>query len=85
MGSPIEAALANGMLGIVGDPLYTGLLVLGFFAGFVILQNTSLPLKVLIITGAAFLASAFIPFLGLITALATSALLYAGIMRVVNK
>lgn len=85
MATEIEGLMYNGMLEAVGDPIYIGLLVLAFFVGFVILQNTSLPLKLLISVGAVFLASAFIPFFGLLIGLIAGVILYAGIMRAINK
>jgi len=85
MGTGLESNLAEGVLSAVGNPIYAGLLVLGFFAGFVILQNTSFPLKATIVVAACFLAAAYIPFLGLIAALVSAVILYAGAMRVIGK
>jgi hypothetical protein len=79
-----EALMYQGALTAVGDPVFIGFLVFGFFFGFVVMQGQNLPGKTLVLVPAAILALAFLPswvyiifgvFLGFILSLALGKLI----------
>lgn len=61
MSFPLEDLISNQMLGMVGDPAFIGVIVLGLFMGIVFLSPTHPALKGIGVLGGALLA---IPFLG---------------------
>jgi len=59
----IAGGISNCMNSQFGDPLMLGLIVLGFFVAFVMLQRTGMDAKVVILAPACVLAMLFIPSL----------------------
>jgi len=85
-GNAFEEMMYNGAVWTVGDPMFLGLLVFVFFAGFVMLQNIPTSAKVLVLAGASILALAFMPtWIIILVGLALAGLLYLGVMRWMNK
>jgi hypothetical protein len=56
-----ETLMYQGALTAVGDPIFIGFLVFGFFFGFVVMQGQNFAGKMLILTPAGILALAFFP------------------------
>lgn len=83
---PIENLFANGMSQAFGDPIYSGLIILLFFGGFVFLQNTRLDTKIAIMTPVAILTIIFLgPIIGFLIMVVGGLLIYFALMRVINK
>ena len=78
---PLETVIYESAMSIVGDPTYLGLLVLGFFFGFVTLQNVRTDVKVLIIVPAFFLALGFVPWFKALIIVVLGVLLFLGLSR----
>jgi hypothetical protein len=83
--SVLEALIANGMLSLVGDPIFIGLLVAIFFTAFVIMQGLKIDGKLLGIGGGLILAAVFIPGFIIIIGLAMAFILYKAIMKLIGK
>ncbi len=81
----LEAFIGNGMGQVVGDPIFLGLLVLGFLGGFVLLQNTRFDAKLLVIVPAMLLAMAFIPILPLLFGLVCGFIGYLVVTKLENR
>lgn len=81
----IETLLGEGMTNVVGDPTIIGIIFIGFFAGFVFLQDTRLDVKVAILTPICLLSMIWIPWFGVLIALAVGALSYLAIMKFINR
>jgi len=71
-------------MSIVGDPTYLGLLVLGFFVGFVFLQGTRMDVKIMVIVPALFLAMSFIGILKVIVVVGIGVVMMLGIKKFMN-
>ena len=82
---PLEEFIYNGMLQLVGDPIFLGLLVFGFFLGFVLLQNTRYDSKLVILASASLLMLAFIPPLAVVFALVAAGIMYLGYLKFVSR
>lgn len=82
---PLEEMIYNGFLNTVGNPLFLGLLVLGVFSAFVLMQNTRTDAKVVILVPAFILASAFISPLLVLGGLALSVLLYLSVTKMMSR
>jgi len=81
-----EDIIYQGAVYTVGDPMFIGLLVFIFFAGFVMLQNIPTSAKVLVLAGASILALAFMPtWIIVLVGLVMAGLLYLGVMRWMSK
>jgi hypothetical protein len=78
---PLEEIIYTSGMQIAGDPVYLGLLVLGFFFGFVLLQGVRTDVKVLVMIPALFLATGFIPWLYLVIIVIAGVIFYLGISR----
>ena len=81
----IAIAIGNAVLNAVGDPVYLGLLTLGFFLGLVTLGGSPLDVKLLVLFSAAILAAQYIPVLAVVIALVFGYVVYWGLMRVIAK
>lgn len=62
----IEEMVYNSWLTMAGDQSFIAFLIFGVFAAFVMLQNTRLDVKVLVLVPAFILASAFAPRLAIV-------------------
>ena len=83
--SYFETWVGDSMTSVVGDPLFTGLLILAFFGMISIVGQTRLDGKLAILLPACILAMAFIPFLRVLFILFCSGILYLGISRFINR
>lgn len=81
----IEDFIGNGFSTIIGDAALEGVLMLTFFGGFVLLQNTRLDHKVCILTPAVILACMFIPWLGVVLALVLGIIGYLAFMKLTGR
>jgi predicted membrane protein len=81
----LESIINGGIMNIVGDPLMAGLLVLGFFVLFVLIQGTRLDAKIAIIVPAGILSLAFAPVLIVILGFAFGVILYLTFTKLTNK
>lgn len=82
---PLESYIADGFAQTVGDPIFLGILVIVWFLGFTIMQGTRIDAKLVIMVPALLLATAFIPFLGILISLVFAALIYLAIMKLTNR
>lgn len=80
-GGYIEEFIGQGFSSVIGDPNLMGIIFLGFFAGFVMLQGTRLDGKVAILVPASLLALIFIPWLAVLLALAVGVLIYLAMRK----
>jgi len=85
MSTPIEDIIGEGFSNVIGDPTIIGLVFLGFFVGFVFLQDTRMDLKVAIIIPVCLLAMVWLPWFGILIALAVGALAYLALMKFINR
>lgn len=85
MARGIEELIYNGVMEIVGDPVFAGALVLTLFIVFTLLQGIRTDGKIVILVPAFILSLAFIPILALPVVLVVSAVLYLGIMKVLKQ
>ncbi len=82
---PLEELIYTTSLNTVGDPVYLGILIMAFFGVFVMLQGGRTDLKVGVITAAFLLASAFIPWLGLMIGLIIGGVIYLALHRLTQR
>jgi len=83
--NPLEQMFASGFGSVVGNPLIEGLVLLGFFFAFTMLQNTRTEGKVAILIPAAILSMLFIPFLAVFIVIILAYLGYSAITRAANR
>lgn len=82
----LEQYIYEGALQAVGDPILLGLLVFGFFIGFVTLQGQRLEGKMAILAPAVFLALAFLPsVVTVLVGLVFGFILYLALMRLLSR
>jgi hypothetical protein len=81
----IETLIYTSMVQIVGDPMILGLLILGFFGAFVMLQGTRLDGKMVILFPASILAVVYIGPLVVIIALVVGIMMYLAWMKITGK
>lgn len=81
----LEAQIGAGVVAIVGDPSFIGIIILGLFTGIVVVQNQRGDGKALGIMGAAILASHFMPVLGFLFMLAFAAILLLSVTRLLTN
>lgn len=75
--NPLETIMADGFMQVVGDPLFLGIIILGFFGALAMIQGTKLDGKLVIIVPAFILALSFFPpFIVLLFALALAVILF---------
>ena len=79
-----EEVIGNGFTSIVGDQTMIGVLLLAFFGGFLLLQDTRLDVKILIMVPALLLAMTYISFFNVVVALILAVLVYAALMKFLN-
>jgi hypothetical protein len=77
----LETMFSDGFTNTVGDPIFLGLILVGFLGAFVMLQGLRLDGKMLILVPALLLASAFIPFLPVLLGLALGFVLWLAISK----
>lgn len=77
-----EAIISQGFMSIIGDPLVFGLLIIGFFGAFVMLQGQRLDGMVLVLVPAFILSAMFLPTWVLaLFGIACAILLYTAIQK----
>jgi hypothetical protein len=79
-----EEIIGNGFMSVVGDQTIIGLLLLAFFGGFLLLQDTRLDVKVMIMVPVLLLTMTYISFFNVVVALILSVLAYLALMKVIN-
>lgn len=82
---PLESLIGNGFGVIFGNPLLLGLVLIGLFGAFVMLQGGRLDAKVVVLVPIGVLALMFIPGLLFPIAVAVGFLIYLAIMRLIVK
>lgn len=63
MANTIEDMIGSGLATTTGDPVFLGLLFLGFFVGILVVNNASGDIKILVLIPVAVLSVVFMPFL----------------------
>ncbi|MDD3906562.1 MAG: hypothetical protein PHS46_08615 [Candidatus Omnitrophica bacterium] len=81
----LENWAGDGFAQTVGDPIFMGILLLGFFFGFTMLQGLGFSGKLLILVPVAILAFPFIPFLPVFLGLVCAFILYLALAKMDNK
>jgi hypothetical protein len=82
----LEQAIYEGALTAVGDPIFLGFLVFGFFLGFVVLQGQNLTGKMVILVPAGILALAFMPnWVSILFGLVCGGILYLAINKFITR
>jgi len=82
----IEQIFYEGAMSTVGDPIYIGILVIGFFAACVMFQGQRLDGIILMMIFAFFLAGAFMPiWLLTIGIFAFAFIIFIGLMRLITR
>ena len=81
----IEDFMIDGLTSVVGDGLVTGILILGFFAIFVMLQGTRIESKIMVLIPMAFLLGHYFNTLFVLMAFFVTAIVFYGLMRFINK
>lgn len=79
--STVETFIGDGMAQVTGDPVFFGLMLLGFFFSFVMLQGTRLDVKLLVLVPIALLAAPFIPWLPIVLGLVCAGILYFALTK----
>jgi len=84
---PLENWMGDGFATVIGDPIFMGLMILGFFFGFVMLQGTRLDAKLLVLVPVALLAAPFFPaqVFMILLGLACAFILYLALAKMDNK
>lgn len=80
-----ENVIGEGANQVVGDPLVMGLMFLGFFMAFIMLQNTRLDHKIMVLVPASILAMVWIPWFSIVLALVGGGMMYLVVMKFTNK
>jgi hypothetical protein len=81
----IEDLIGGGMGDVTGDPLLSGLIFVGFFLAFVMLQGTRLEGKLVVILPVFFLSLILIPLLLVFAVIAAAFVAYLALTRAVNR
>lgn len=82
----LETVMYNGMLSLVGEPIFIGFVILAVIAGWVMVAGFRLDAKLLGIVPAIILAAAFIPpFMLLLGGLGIAAVLYYALMKFMRR
>ena len=81
----LEDFFGSGFYSILGDAALEGVVLLTFFGGFVLLQNTRLDHKVAIMVPATILSCLFIPWLGALLALILGFIGYLAVMKFTGR
>lgn len=79
---PLEELIYNGIIAIIGDATYIGVLILLFFGGIAVVLDTRLEFKIVIIIGASILALPFIPALFVPLVLISGILVFLAIIKI---
>jgi len=82
---PMETWMGDGFAQTVGDPIFLGIMIIGFFFGFTMLQGLRLDAKLLILVPAVILAFPFIPFLPLVLGLICAFVVYLAFTKMDNR
>ncbi len=80
-----EEVIGNGFSDVVGDPTIAGIIFLGFFISFVMLQDTRLDAKLMVLVPAMILSMVYIPWLGILCALGFGSIVYLALTRFLNR
>lgn len=81
----LENIFYEGAMQIAGDPVFIGFLVIIFFGAIVLVQNTRLDGKLVVLIPAMLLAIAFIPAIFLLFALVLAVILYLAFTKLTNR
>lgn len=81
----IEDVIGAGVAEVTGDPTITGLVFIGFFFAFVMLQGTRFEGKIVVLLPVFFLSLIFLPILLVFAIIAAAFIAYIAVMRAVNK
>lgn len=81
----VENWISQAGASATGNPVFLGLLVLGFFIGFVTLSQTRIDVKLMVMVSAVILASAYIPWLVVLGSIVFGYITYWGLMKAINK
>jgi hypothetical protein len=82
---PFESLIGDGFGAIFGNPLLIGLVLIGLFGAFVMLQGGRLDAKIVVLVPIGILTLLFIPGLVFPLAVAIGFLIYLAIMRLIVK
>jgi hypothetical protein len=79
-----EEIIGNGFTSVVGDQTMIGVLLLAFFGGFLLLQDTRLDVKILIMVPVLLLTMTYIDIFNVVIVLVLTVLAYLALMKVIN-
>lgn len=82
---PMETYVGDALTQAAGDPFFLGIMLLGFFFGFVMLQGVRLDSKLLVLVPIAILAIPFIPWLPVVIGLVCAVIAYFAFTKFDNK
>ena len=86
MSSPLEDYVGTQMTAVTGDPVFGGILVLLFFVGIVMVNNSRLDVKLMVIVPAFILALVFLPlWVKALFAIAVGFIVFFGIYKMVGR
>lgn len=81
----LEQTMGDGFTQVTGDPLLAGLMFVGFFLAFTMLQGTRLEGKIVVILPVLFLSLIFMPFMLVFAVIGAAFLAYLAVARAVNR
>jgi len=81
----IEELIGSGVGVITGNDTLLGIIFLGFFTAFVLLQNTRLDGKLVVLVPISILSLVFIPMLAFLLALGFGFILYLAVSKFANR
>jgi hypothetical protein len=84
-GSDLENWFGDNTQYIVGEPFVAGIIFIGFFVGFLFIQNVGLDAKVAILIPALLLSMIFIPWLAVLLALGVGVVVYLALTKFTNR
>jgi hypothetical protein len=85
MSTYLEDLIGGAFGDTVGDPIVTGLILIGWTAAFLMMQNTRIDAKVVVLTPMLLLSLIFIPFLGVLIAVGLGGLIYMALIKFTNR
>lgn len=80
-----EQTIGDGFVQVTGDPAIAGLMFIGFFLAFVMLQGTRLEGKIAVILPVLFLSLQFFSFMLVFAVLGAAGIAYLALTRIVNR
>jgi len=81
----LESWIAEQFGDLTGAPEIAGIIFLGFFTSFVMLQGTRLDGKLVVLTPVMILATIFIGFLPILLGLGLGVIIYLALTKLVNR